>query len=118
MTQTSDDTITVCSLRQDGTQHRQEMKMSQYYGQLDNSKQFQLCKNRTCKHDIEMHAAVKDYAKDIAGKCNVHACKCKKYKIGELVTAKELASGHKRVKATVGFPWQPMSAGEITSTLD
>jgi len=103
-----DNTIIVCSLRADGTQHRQEMKMSEYYKNLDNSKQFQFCSNRTCKHDIDMHAAVKNYKKDLAGRCNVHGCKCRRYKLGELITAKELETGKKRVKSTIGFPWQPM----------
>jgi hypothetical protein len=109
----SDDTITVCSLRDDGTQDRHEMRMSEYYNSLDNSKQYQLCDNRSCRHDIDMHSAVKNFKKDIAGKCNVHGCRCRRYKVGELITAREIKTGKKRVKATVGFPWQ-----SATMTLD
>ena len=103
----SDDMVTVCSIRPDGTQHRVEMRLSEYYNQLDSSKQFQLCSVRLCGHDIEMHAAVKDYKTKLAGRCSVHGCSCKGYKPGKLVSKKELDTGQERIKTTIGFPWQP-----------
>jgi hypothetical protein len=87
-----DSLVTVTHINPDGTQQRKEMRLSEYYNRLDCSKQYQLCSNKYCRHDIDEHAAVKDYKKNPAGKCNVALCRCRKYQVGELVTKKELES--------------------------
>ena len=86
----SDPMITVATLREDGTQERKEMRASEAWKRIDFTKNYQLCRNRICRHDISLHAGVKNYKVEIAGKCQVHNCKCRHYKLGELVSQREL----------------------------
>jgi hypothetical protein len=96
-----DPNVTVCWEDSEGIDHRATMKESEARSRIDNSKNIAFCAK--CKHDINKHAAVKNWRMQAAGRCHIKSCKCRRYEPGQIKTKKELDLERAKIKAKSSY---------------